>query len=175
MEPSCTEPGGHASPYQMVNPNPGKGAEGHFERTRPIGSTMKWIRLDPTFQLRAKLVQVPLVGGQQVGLGQDHQVLMTIQFPNDFVIAGARRIQEGDAPEIDQTGLDTAPVIAPPLDLRPGINHGSEDWKPMGSNFGGEGCHFSRKTAPLQRLGAFARIGKRQGRLEIAVHPRGWG
>ena len=169
------ELGGHACPYHMVNPNPRKRAEGHFERTCPIGSTMKWIRLDPAFQLRANLVQVCGVTRQQVRLRQDHQVLMTVQFPNDFVIAGARSVQEGDAAEIDQTGINTARVIAPPVDLGAGIHDLSEDRESMRPNFLGEFGDLSRKTAPLQRFGAFARIGKRQGGLEIAVHPRGWG
>ncbi len=103
MEPSRTKSGRHVSPYQMVDPDPRQRPERDLQRARPIDSALKRIPGDPALELRANLIQVRGVAGQQVRLRKNHQVLMPVQLPNDFVIARPapypRKARAGNRPD----------------------------------------------------------------------------
>src|ERR1039457_4965259 len=88
-EPVHAELRDHLFADEMIRPNPRQSAERHFERARPVDSSIVWIRREPAFQLRANLVQVGRVSGEAERLRQQHQMLMTIGLPNHFVIATA--------------------------------------------------------------------------------------
>ena len=105
---------------------------------------MKRVTRDPTVELRANLVQVPNFARQPVGLRQNNQVLMPVQFPNQFVVARARRVEVRNAAEVDQTGFDAAQVIAPPADVGPDVNGHRENWKLVALDLIGEIDHLLR-------------------------------
>src|ERR1700678_1662250 len=129
MEPSRTERGRHFRADKVVDPQPGQRPKPDLQSARPVRSAMKRVIRDPTVDLRANLIQVPNFARQPVGLGQNNQVLMTVQFPNQLVVAGAGSVKVRNAAKITQIGFDAARVIAPPMDVGPGVDSHREDWK----------------------------------------------
>src|ERR1700722_1153225 len=129
MEPSSTELGGHFAANQMVDPDPGQRAKRYFERTGPVGSAMKRIACDPAVDLRANLVQVSAVARQQIGLRQNNQMLMAIQFPDRFVVARARAIEVRNAAEVREPGFNAAHIVAPPANIGAGVDGAAKNWK----------------------------------------------
>ncbi len=74
-------------------------------------------------------VQRAIFVGQKMRLRQDKQVLVPVQFPDRFVVAGTRRVQVGNKAEIFQPGLDPTQVVATPTNVGSGVDSGRENWK----------------------------------------------
>src|SRR5580704_7092693 len=129
MEPSCAKLTRQFTANKVIDPDPGQCAKRDFESARPVRSAMKRIAGDPAFDLRAKFIQVASVAGQQIGLRQNNQVLMTIQFPDHFVITRARRVEVRNAAKVRETGFNATQIVASPANIRPGIDGGGENWK----------------------------------------------
>ena len=82
------------TPFQQrANPNPGHAAERHFQCAGPVDSNRVRVLLFPRIPLGQNFVGETFVAGQQIRLGQHHQMLMAIQFPRDFGIAHLLKIQ----------------------------------------------------------------------------------
>jgi len=74
---------------------------------------------------------------QEPILGQQNEVLVAIQFPDDFVISGARGIEVGNAAEVLQAGFDTGEGIASPVNFGSGFERETEGGEAVGADFGG--------------------------------------
>src|SRR5258707_1456219 len=70
-----------------TDPQPGETAEGYFEAAGPVNSDGVGILLLPGIPLGKQLVGKTLVSRQQIGLRQNDEVLMAIQFPRDLGVA----------------------------------------------------------------------------------------
>src|SRR6266568_8980822 len=92
-------------PHQVVDPHPRKGAKGDLESARPVDPALKRVLLEPAFELALDLVEEILALGQQVGLSQQDQVLMAVELPNCFVVAGLGGVEIGNAAEVDGAGF----------------------------------------------------------------------
>ena len=79
---------------QLVQPDPRQTAKGNLQCASPVDPQRIRIRLDPTAPLCHQFASVLLVAAQQAGLGQRHQVLVTVQFPYDLVVAHHREIKK---------------------------------------------------------------------------------
>jgi hypothetical protein len=127
---------------------------------------MKRVGRDPAFELRLNFVPMASVAGQQIRLGQDNQVLMTIQFPDQFVVARAGRVEVRYAAEVDGGGFNAARIIAAPADIPASVNDGPKDWKLVAMDLIGQIDNLLRRTG-----GGF---GQHQTGGEVAVE-RGFG
>jgi hypothetical protein len=125
---------------------------------------MKRIRCDPAIQLGANLGQISRVTREQMRLRQNHQVLMPVQLPDDFVIARARRIQERNAPEIYKICLDPARVIAAPTDFGARFDGPAKDRESMPPDLIGPVHHLLRTVARGRQLQARNEIAAYSGR-----------
>src|SRR5579863_3684480 len=112
MEPSSTELARQSRTNKVIDPNPGQCSQGDFEGTGPISPQMKRVGPNPALELRLNFIWVPCVTRQQPGLRQNDQVLMAVQFPDHFVVAGARSVQVGDEAKISETGFNAAHIVA---------------------------------------------------------------
>src|SRR5580698_10871910 len=164
MEPARTELRRHLAANQVIHPDPGQGAKGDFERAGPVGPAMKRVGRDPAFELRLNFVPMASVAGQQIRLGQDNQVLMTVQFPDQLVVARAGRVEVRYAAEVDGAGFNAARIIAAPMDILAGVNDGPKDWKLVAMDLIGQIDDLLRTTG-----GGF---GQWQARGEAAVERR---
>ncbi len=72
---------------QVPHPEPGNAAEGRFQCTGPIDAQRVWVRFLPRIPLRHNFCRVHALGRQAPSLGECDQVLVTIQFPDEFVIS----------------------------------------------------------------------------------------
>src|SRR5712692_4332092 len=113
----------------MKHPDPGERPESDFERAGPIDSPKKWIPLEPALQLIPDLSQEIVASGEQERLSQQHQMLMPIQLPDNFVVANFVEVEIGDAPEVDRTTRTPAQIITAPIDLLAGRNLKSKQRK----------------------------------------------
>src|SRR5580698_8484361 len=146
MDPSRTELGRHVAANQVIDPDPGQGAKRDFESAGPVGPAMKRVGRDPAFELRLNFVPMASVAGQQKRLGQDNQVLMTIQFPDQFVVARAGRVEVRYAAEVDRAGFNAARIIAAPADVLAGVDDGPKNWKLVAMELIGQIDDLLRRT-----------------------------
>src|SRR5260370_33756066 len=101
-------------------------------------------------------------------------MLMTIQLPNELVIADQAGVEIRDAAEIVGAGFLAAHIVAAPVDLRSGIDRQAEKRKAMAANLGGDAADFSGIVRVAQGGGSGGAILKCGRRL--AQFPRlGWG
>ena len=86
---------------------------------------------DPAVELRANFIQVRTVARQQIGLRQNHQVLMPVQFPNQLVVAGARAYRDRECGE-SKPGRFRCRARSRAASGCPARYRGSrQDWKPV--------------------------------------------
>src|SRR5258706_554070 len=123
---------------QVIDPYPGQRSKRNLQRAGPIDSAMKRVCCKPTFELRADLGQVCLVAREQIRLRQDYEMLMTVQLPNHFVVARTAGIKIRNPPEITESCLNSANMIAPPRHLRSGINREAENREVMTADLFGQ-------------------------------------
>src|SRR5581483_1574353 len=169
MEPSNAKGPIQLPTRQLVNPDPRKRPKRHLQRARPVDPAMKRIARDPALELGANFIQIPGFAGRKMGLRQHDQMLMPVQLPNHFVVAGSRRIQIGNQAEVTQPGLNSALVIATPLNLACGIYGCAEDWKLMAFDLIGQIDDL------LRALDCEELIRKRQTRDKVGIEDgRGW-
>jgi hypothetical protein len=127
---------------------------------------MERIFVHPTRELGTDFVQISGVSGQQVGLRQNHQVLMPVQLPNDFVIAGMLCVEEPNTAKVDQSSLDAPQIIPAPMDLGAGIDGPAKDRKPVRADVFRKADYF---------LSVRGSAGQSHSGSEIAADPgRGW-
>src|SRR5437016_7530338 len=122
-------------PDQMPNPDPRQRPKRDFQSARPIDSPMIWVRGKPALKLRLNLIQVRLIASEEIGLRQDHQVLVPAQLPNHFVVPGLGCVQVRNQTKVIEAGFNPAYVVAPPTDLRSSLDSQPQNWKTMRSNF----------------------------------------
>ena len=134
--------------HKMVSPNPGQRPEGHFQRAGPIDSPAVRVLCKPALELSLNLFEICGVSGEPICLGQQHELLVPVQLPNELVVARPGCIKIWDSPEIIQPGLYFARVIAAPADLRPCVNLSAENRERVFSDLRGQFDHFFGETSP---------------------------
>ena len=80
---------GHFAAHHVPEPDPGKRPEGHLQRARPVDSAQERVGIQPTLHLAEGFVEVLAAPGQEKRLCQEREVLVTVQLPDRFVIAGS--------------------------------------------------------------------------------------
>ena len=75
--------------------------------------------LEPGFQLGEDFVEEFVFASEQMGVGQQDQMLMAIEFPDEFVIADGGEAQIVKAAEVLGLGGFVMGVIATPFDFGP--------------------------------------------------------
>src|SRR5438309_1364466 len=78
--------------------------------------------LEPALQLIPDLIQEINSSGEYERLSQQHQMLMSIQFPNGLVVTNFVKVEIGDTPEVDSVARKPAKIITSPIDLGAGFN-----------------------------------------------------
>jgi len=89
-------------------------------------------------------------------------MLVTIQLPDELMIAGALGVEIRDSAEIAETGLDSGAIVAPPTNLRAGFHHSAEYWKSMRADRRSRRNYLERELGACKRSCNHARIGQRQ-------------
>src|SRR5580704_452042 len=163
MEPAFTEVTRQFAANKVIDPDPRQRAECDFERTGPVSPAMKRVGDDPAFELRANFVQVAHVARQQIGLRQNNQVLVAVQFPDRLVVARARRVEIRNAAKVAETGFNPAQIVAAPADIGTGVDGHSQNWKLVAPDLIG-------KIDGLLRT-----VGAEVGKYGLGCEPaRGW-
>src|SRR5436190_22225897 len=78
----------------MAHPQPRKAAESHFQAASPVNAEGVRIRMLPAIPLRNHFADIAFLPGETPGLGERGQMLMPIQFPDDFVIANFGEVEK---------------------------------------------------------------------------------
>lgn len=78
---------------------------------------MKRVLREPAFELADDFAEEILAAGETVSLGEENQVSVAIELPNDLVVTGFGGVEIGDTAEIDGAGFDAARIVAPPADF----------------------------------------------------------
>jgi hypothetical protein len=73
-----------------------------------------------------------------MSLRDDNEVLMSVQFPDVFVVAGSFKVEVRDETKVGKAGYFVIDVVAPPLDFGTGRNRGAEDREAMSEYLPGE-------------------------------------
>src|SRR5579863_10468496 len=81
---------------QIPDPEPRKAPESDFQAASPIDPIRVRILFLPLIPLAKQFFGVSDVTGETICLGECDQMLMSVQFPCNFVIANAREIQIWD-------------------------------------------------------------------------------
>ena len=137
----------------MIDPKPGQCSKRHFECAGPVGSPMKRVLGDPTFELQANLIQMPGLASQPIGPRQNNQVLVPVQFPDGFVIARARRVQVGDAAKVGKAGFNAARIVATPADFRPRVERSFRELEMVVAGSGRRGRSVAARSRSPQGRG----------------------
>ena len=80
---------------QVDRPEPGNRSECHFEHAGPVDADQRRVGISPAGEFREEPRAIPRVARQPVGPSERDPVLMTVQLPDDLVIA-ARRLEVRD-------------------------------------------------------------------------------
>lgn len=145
--------------HKMIDPDPGERAERDFESAGPIDAVLEGVLREPALQLPHDLGEKLLPAGKQISLREQDQMLVAIDLPNAFVVAGAGSVEVGNAAEIQGAGFDAAHIIAAPADIGAGFEGDSEERESMVENvlryaeaLGGERSGFEA-VRNLRRIG----------------------
>src|SRR5687767_4494316 len=85
----------------MQRPDPRDGAERQLEHARPVDACEWRIRREPAFEFPGNGCRVTIVAGQPRGSTELQPMLMTIQLPDDLMVAEPR-VEIGHArPELE--------------------------------------------------------------------------
>ena len=105
---------GGGSFQQVIHPDPGNTAKRYFEAARPIDADRVWILDMPVPPLAEYFGRKFPIAGEPVSLSQCHEMLVTIQFPDDFGIPNLRKIEVVDfEPRLARCSLAVHPVAVP--------------------------------------------------------------
>ena len=77
----------------MKRPNPRNRPKRDFQTAEPINAESGRILLHPAFDVPRESRRVAFFAGQAISQPKREKMLMTIEFPNDFFVAGFRRIE----------------------------------------------------------------------------------
>ena len=99
----------------------------YFERTGPVDATLERVFVPPVFELEEDVLAVRFVAGEHSGLGEQDKMLVTIDFPNELVIAGSSEVEIWNPAEIACRCFDTAVRVATPGNLVAVIDHTIEE------------------------------------------------
>jgi hypothetical protein len=147
--PCKKQPGRELFTHQMVNPDPGQRPECHFQCAGPIDSPAVRVLCEPALELSLNFSEIYVVEREQIGLSQKDEVLVPVQLPNELVVASPGYIQIWDSPEIIQTGLYSARVIATPADLWARVDISAENRERVFSDLRGQFDDFLGETSAV--------------------------
>src|SRR5689334_20011532 len=115
-QPFGTKTGQHSGRFckKRIGPNPREAAEGYFQAAGPIYAD--WIRVFsvPVLPLVEYFLGKPLIARKPVCLRQNHEMLMAVQFPNNFAVPGFFKIKIADLErELSGRPFNVNPVEMP--------------------------------------------------------------
>ncbi len=125
-EEAFTELRGHGFADKLPEPDPRYCPESHFESAGPIDAALKRVLGEPGFELSEDLVKILGFAGKQMGLGQENKMLMTVEFPDEFVVAHCFETQIFDATEVIRGRGFLRDVVATPIYIRTGFDGESQ-------------------------------------------------
>jgi hypothetical protein len=96
-------------------------------------------------------------------------MLVAIQLPDHLVVAGSPDVEIRDSSEIARAGFDAAYVVAPPGNLRAGVDGCAKDGESVLSNLLRERGCFRSEGCTVKGFGDWGRIRKRNARLEVRI------
>src|SRR5208337_4701752 len=102
---------------EVANPKPRHAAECHLESAGPIDAERIRICLPPRKPLIHQFIGVDAITGHEPGLGERDQMLMTVQFPDDLVVADFMKIQKIDFEPWPQRAARAMNGIGMPIDV----------------------------------------------------------
>src|SRR6185295_4729501 len=100
-------------------------------------------------------------------------MLMPVQLPDHFVIAGAGEVEIRNAAKVVEARFLGVNVIAPPGDLRAHFDHLPEDWEAMSADLFGQTYDLFSESRAAEARSHFGRIGQGFNRRSL-VASNGW-
>src|SRR5438309_6753395 len=115
-QPFVTKAGQHGGRFceKKIGPNPREATEGHFQAAGPIYAD--WIRvfIVPVLPLVEYFLGKPLLTRKPVCLRKNHEMLMSVQLPDNFAVPGFLKIKIADLePELSGRPFNVNPVEMP--------------------------------------------------------------
>lgn len=155
----------HAITREMIHPDPRQGSEGDLESAGPVDPALKRILSNPVFPMLHQDIEKLTSAGEQTSLGEKHEILMTIQFPDEFVIAYPIEVEVGDRAEIRRSWkLPIMHPVAPPGDLPTEIKFDAEQRNPILYYSLSEPFNFCSERRMLQTRGHRRRVREQRER-----------
>ena len=72
---------------EVDGPRPGDASERELEHARPVDADERRVRLQPVGGLAYGVFAIAVVAGEPLGAPEHEQMLMSIQLPDDLVVA----------------------------------------------------------------------------------------
>ena len=138
---------------KSFHPQPGKSTEADFEAARPIDANGVRILRTPVVPLRDDLIHEPPIIRDGVSFGQRNQMLVPVQFPDNFRVADFLIIEITDLEPGLARRLFTADSIEVPVDFASVIKAFiTEQVEAMCTDFFGSGKNLAgfARELPLQ-------------------------
>ena len=85
---------------EVPDPDPVEGAEGDFESAGPVHAPLEGILFVPRGKLGRDGVEVIGPGIKAPSLSKNNEMVVAIQFPEEFVITGAGEVEVGNTAEV---------------------------------------------------------------------------
>src|SRR5437660_3702838 len=97
-QPFVTKAGQHGGRFceKKISPDPRQTSERHFQAAGPVYSDWIGVFGMPVLPLVEYFLGKPLISCKPVCLRQNHKMLMAVQLPNDFAVAGFFKIKIAD-------------------------------------------------------------------------------
>ena len=132
----------------MLDPAPREGTEGDFEGAGPIDAALERVFGEPMGDLSFDFGEKLGATGEQERLGEEDEMLVAIEFPDELVVACAGEIEVRDAAEVGEAGFLAVQEVPTPGDAWAKIDFGNaeegeamaEDGFGEADDFGGVGC-----------------------------------
>ena len=137
--------------YPAQNPYPGECAESDLQGACPIDPSQERIVFEPGFEQPGALVRVFVAASEKSCHGEHSELLMPIQFPDNFVIANLGRIEIRELAKVSGSRFDTAHIIFPPGGLGSYGNFRSKHGRYTVEHTPGHTLDFGREFRSSQR------------------------
>jgi hypothetical protein len=120
---------------QVINPYPRERPKGDLESARPIDSAHERVVVEPAADLSLSFLQEGLFLAELVRLSEEHQMLVSIQLPNLFVVTHTRGIEIRNSTEVRRAAIDAPAIIVAPMYVAAGAQRVSEQWNLVTEDF----------------------------------------
>jgi hypothetical protein len=123
---------------EVPDPDPVEGAEGDFESAGPVHAPLEGILFVPRGKLSSDGVEVIGPGIQAPRLSKENEMVVAVEFPEEFVVTSAGEVEVGDTAEVAGWKFVAVNGIATPLDGGGDIDVCAEEREMAVQNRGGE-------------------------------------